>query len=321
MRKLFYYNGLRGVNYLLAPSLTISTLIFVIGMSVNFFIYISRGTIPNAIMDAGAVFLLTLNYILLLFKKITANRATILHVLILSVNFCGSILFEAFSASADAPLWILITMSFSVIPVLFAGMAAFRALPLFIGISICLAYLAAGIVLDDKLLISQLPTFILLYLGLSLGYTYILSINRRIEHENMRMTREQENIMEYFYFTPRQWEQIRAGRMDRSKLESVMRRMERNEREKSQLKYGPGSAEGNRIKEVIGARFRHLTDADLELCRLIVQGYSTVDIARIQGLKLQSITSRRSRLRTKIGLPPDQNLNNYLHILTAEDRR
>lgn len=304
--------------YLLMPSLTISTFIFVVGMSMNFLIYVSRGITPNAVLEACAGFFLILIWILARLEKINVNSAMILHVSILTADFCGSIVIETIAATPDAQLWVLITMAFGVIPVMIAGLTTVRILPFILSMAVLLSYLSAGIALGDKTLISQSPTFILLYLGLSLGYTYVLTITRLIERENLRMTKEQEHIMDYFYFTPRQWEQIRAGRMERSKLEKSLRRMERNDREKSLLESRRDSEEGKRVRDTVLSRHPRLTGGDTELCRLILQGYSTADIARIQGLKLQSVTSRRSRLRTKLGLSPGQNLNEYLRALAGD---
>lgn len=310
-------DGFGKVEYFLLPLIAISTSIFSVGMSVNFFIYVSRGMTINAILDGISAILLVLTWVLLRSKQIDSNRAMVIHVSIITVNLCASIALETIAATPDARLWVSIAMAFGMIPVIIAGTTTIRILPFAVSAAILISYLSAAIALGDTTLISQLPTFILLYLGLSLAYTYILHIARRIEHENIRMTREQENVMDYFYFTPRQWEQIRAGRMDRSKFNENLRRMERNDRERSLLKSRQDSDESKRIKDSILSRHPRLTAGDAELCRLIVQGYSTSDISRIQGLNLQSITSRRSRLRAKLGLKPGQNLNEYLRGLVG----
>lgn len=255
--------------------------------------------------------------VLLRARRLDLNRAIIFHVLVLAADLCGSIIFRNDCRHADARSWVLITIAFGVIPVLIAGTTTVRIFPFLVSAANLSACLSAAIVFADRMLLSQFPTFTLLYLGLSLAYTYVLHLARSIEHENIRMSREQENIMKYFYFTPRQWENIRAGSMDSSVFDESLRRMERNDRERRLLKFRSDSAESRRIRDSVLSRHPRLTSADTELCRLIVQGYSASDISRILGLKLQSVTSRRSRLRTKLGLQAGQNLNEYLRSIAG----
>lgn len=59
-------------------------------------------------------------------------------------------------------------------------------------------------------------------------------------------------------------------------------------------------------------QFPALTSGDLRLCVLIRMNLSTKDIARFQGLTVRGVETARYRLRKKLGLPSESNINEFL---------
>ncbi len=305
---------LKGVEYYLKPSFLISTFVFMAGLTVNFFLYLDRGRTLNAIVDGVSLLILFSVYLLLTTKKWSADRAVIVHVIVIALNFCISIFTEAIEPTDESRLWILMTIAVSIVPVLFAGMTTRRRLPLVVALAIIVSYTAASIIMKDVAMMTQIPTITLLFAAMALGYSYILYICRLTERENIRMSEEQSRIFDYFYFTPKQWEKIREGRMSRQKLRALMEKADKSESAVIDLSAKETQYDGEAIKRKLSHDWPKLTAADIELCDLILRGYSAGEIARIQGLGIQSITSRRSRLRTKLGLAPGENLNSFLKM-------
>ncbi len=309
-------SDLKGVEYYLKPSFLISTFVFIAGLTVNFFLYLDRDRTLNAIVDGVSLLLLFGIFLLLTTKKWNADRAVTAHVLVIAFNFCISILFETVRPTDESRLWILMTIAVSIVPVLFAGMTTQRRLPVVVALAIIVSYAVAAVILDDGALMSQIPTIALLLAAMAFGYSYILHICRMTERENIRMSEEQSRIVDYFYFTPRQWEKIREGRMSRLQLRAIMEKADERERTAIGLSTDEAEHDWEAAKRKLSHDWPKLTAADIELCELILRRYSADEIARIQGLAVQSVTSRRSRLRAKFGLKPGENLNSFLQMRT-----
>lgn len=309
---------LKGVEHYLKPSFLISTFVFIAGMAVNFFIYLDRGRILNSIVDGASMLLLFSVFLLLTTKKWNADRAVTVHVVIVTLNFCISIFAEAVRPTDQSQMWILMTIAVSIVPVLFAGMTTRRRLPIVVALAIIVSYAVASMILDDSSMMAQIPTIALLLAAMAFGYSYVLHICRLTERENIRMSEEQSRIVDYFYFTPKQWEKIREGRMSRLKLRAIMEKADEREKTAIALSVGEAQYNGEAAMRKLSRDWPKLTAADIEMCDLILRGYSAAEIARIQGLEVQSVTSRRSRLRRKFGLAPGENLNNFLNMVTGK---
>ncbi len=307
---------LKGVEYYLKPSFLISTFVFIAGLAVNFFLYLGRGRIFNGVVDGVSLLLLFGVFLMLATKKWSADKAVTAHVLIIVLNLCISILAEAVRPTDESQMWILMTIAVSIVPVLFAGMTTRRRLPVVVALAIIVSYAIAAVILGDGAMMAQIPTITLLFAAMAFGYSYILHIARLTERENLRMSEEQSRIVDYFYFTPKQWEKIREGRMSRLQLRAIMDKADQRERAAVDLSTEETGQDWDEAKRRLSRDWPRLTAADIELCELILRRYSAYEIARIQGLAIQSVTSRRSRLRTKFGLKPGENLNNFLRMQT-----
>ncbi len=100
--------------------------------------------------------------------------------------------------------------------------------------------------------------------------------------------------------------------MSRLKLRGLMEKADQRESKSIALSEKEAEHNGEAVKRKLSQRWPRLTAADIELCDLILRDYSASEIARIKGHEIQSVTSRRSRLRTKLGLSPGENLNSFL---------
>lgn len=62
----------------------------------------------------------------------------------------------------------------------------------------------------------------------------------------------------------------------------------------------------------LSTRFPQLTEAELEVCRLVLQGKSLRDIARITGKSTNNVSTVRGNVRKKLGLPSGIDLKDFL---------
>ncbi|MBQ7421015.1 MAG: tetratricopeptide repeat protein [Prevotella sp.] len=62
----------------------------------------------------------------------------------------------------------------------------------------------------------------------------------------------------------------------------------------------------------LSRQYPHLTKTDLRLCAYLHLGMSTKEIAALTYREIRSVESSRNRLRKKLGLPPDANLQEFL---------
>jgi DNA-binding CsgD family transcriptional regulator len=59
-------------------------------------------------------------------------------------------------------------------------------------------------------------------------------------------------------------------------------------------------------------KFPDLSPVEQRICAFLKMNMSTKDIAELTGKQILSINNARSRIRTKLGLSPDDNLVSYL---------
>ena len=64
----------------------------------------------------------------------------------------------------------------------------------------------------------------------------------------------------------------------------------------------------------LNSRFK-LTKTDLRLAAYIKMNHSNDEIARISGVSNRTVETQRYRLSKKLDLPPDQDLNSYIHAV------
>ncbi len=72
---------------------------------------------------------------------------------------------------------------------------------------------------------------------------------------------------------------------------------------------------------VLKHRFPDLTTNDLRLCACLKMNLCTKEIAALMGLSVRAIENNRYRLRKKVGLSPDRNLNEFLLDIVPDDDR
>jgi len=65
----------------------------------------------------------------------------------------------------------------------------------------------------------------------------------------------------------------------------------------------------------LSEKFPHLTENDKNLCALVRMNLSSKEIASIKNISERSVITARYRLRQKLNLDSDQNLNDFLKQL------
>jgi len=69
---------------------------------------------------------------------------------------------------------------------------------------------------------------------------------------------------------------------------------------------------GAAFNQKLESNYPNLTNAESELCKLIRLGMSNSDIARIRNISKESARKARYRLRQKLSLLEDQNMEDFL---------
>ncbi len=301
-------------------SLKMSTLFFSMGYIFSAIDYILVK--QHLLLWINVISLALLITLLLFYKKkiVSVSFAFLAHIVVITLNLYLGIMHEAALAANGSAMHVGECMCVCIIPAILSGMTHYRWLSIVIavGANVCYAIAAISMGNPDRML-SRIPSFIIVTIGIAFALSYLLAVIRRIERENLRIEGEQKNILQLFDFTPKQLELIKEGRMSRERLNNLVLKMNKKSQDKMIYKLREMAYTHEEIKQAIRNEHTGLTAGDLELCAFIVKGRSSGEIASLRGIHHNSVTAHRSRLRTKLGLNKEQNLNDYLQSIV--DRR
>lgn len=314
MYKRLIINGsvIKGVH--LPLIILISTILFslgYVGASVDYAL-----THQSLLLWVNVVcfLLIWLIYGLFKFRKVRIEPALLLHIVVVTLNLYFGILYEAYAQEEGSLLHIVECMCICMIPAMLAGITTQKMLlPSLITLGVIACYVIAGVAMGNpENMLMHTPAFFIVIAGFGFSFSLILRLSLTLEQENRQRKEEQKNIAHILDLTPKQWELIKQGRMSRKRMEHILHKM--NHRSKEKIIYHAKKIvqSDEEIKQAVREKHPGLSLGDMELCSLIVQGKTVTEIAKLQDIKTHSVTARRSRLRTKLGLEKGENLNDYL---------
>jgi DNA-binding CsgD family transcriptional regulator len=294
----------------------------IIGLGADLIVYYSTGKMPLVVLNGVSMLIYGALLALYRLKKIYADNALLYCCQCLAINIGMSILYEASLNTVDSPTIILTDVGIGMLPTILSGVAQARRMPMFISIFICGCYVAAAVWMQNSPMLWRSPVLLLLLIGLAYGYSYMLSIglktemeNAKAQEENIRVREEQEKIFRMLNLTPLQQKMLKDGRLDSGYMENILEKMEKTTRERLMFEMRKRVHSDEEVKARIREKHPSLSKGDLEMCCMIVKGMTASEISRVSNVRPQSVTSRRSRMRTKLELSPEQNLNDYLTSL------
>ncbi len=293
--------------------LIFSSIFFSLGDIADMITYIIYGKTALIWINAVCLVFILAIYWLYKIKKLDVNRGLLAHIAVVSVNLYLSILHEAKAGVEGSLLNVVECMCVSIIPAMLSGMTRHKWLPLFITSLSIACYTIAGVAMGNpESMLSHIPAFVLAIVGIAYSYSFLINLNRKMEGDNIRISAEHENILNLLDFTPKQRQLIKEGRMSKERFNKLIFNIDKSMQEKMIYEMRDSLQTDEQIKQSIRAHHVNLTAGEMELCVLIVKGKTVTKIAQMRGLHLNSITSQRSRLRTKLGIPSERNLNDYL---------
>ena len=126
-------------------------------------------------------------------------------------------------------------------------------------------------------------------------------------------------VLFYFKITNKEFEQITTGKMTRQGAAELLERSEKTLSTALIDRVKDVIVKEETVKQAIRKTHVGLTDKDLQLCCYIAEGLTTGEIAQILIQAVSSVTARRSRLRTKLGLKESDSLRDYINMLVKRE--
>lgn len=301
----------------------LSTALYIVGLGIHFFFYAMEKKHVLMLLNGVSIVLYGTLYVILRFQKLDINRCMVYSCLVITINLGLSLLIEAKrNHGSESAAIILADVGLGTFPIVAAGMTRVRHYPVYIGTILLGCYIAAAVWTKNELLYMRLPILSIMIVGISYGYSYLLQVNRHREEENARIRgeynriqEEQETVFQILRLTPEQWELMKEGRWNREQSEKLLENMKREDREKLVFQMRDIVQDDEEIKQNIRAKHPDLSKNDMDMCCMIAKGMTVSEISIASGLLRNSVTSRRCRLRKRLGLDAQQNLNEYLSSL------
>ena len=130
---------------------------------------------------------------------------------------------------------------------------------------------------------------------------------------------QQEKLINFFDLDSEQLQLIKTNNMTREDTFRLLEKMEERLQEKI-VDYAKNLVKNE--EEIIAALKKthpDLTFTELQLCCFIVRGKTVAEICDIRNVSASTVTSVRSRLRTKLGLKKKESLQGYLKTVVHAD--
>ena len=306
------------VSDLRTPVLHYSTILFTIGMIFDLFLYHQHEKHLSFFINGIGILTISLIWIIFRFGKIDINKAVICHILAVALNLYLRIISEAFFPMEDTAKNILFTMTVCMIPVIHAGVSTVRYLPLFIALGALLCYTIASLYLMDTTLLYSLPILVFVFIGGAVTVWHLLDVSKSLEHENLKAKDQEQQLIRFFSLHPQQWTMIKEGKLTKKDAEKLLNKLENRTRYKLMMQFKDIVQDEVDTKDILRTKYPQLTSGELQLCYYVIGGLSVAEISDIRGVASSTITSMRSRLRSKLNLEMQDNLKDHLESVVRK---
>lgn len=298
------------VNRLLTAIFLYSSVFFAAGLIYDIVLYLLAGTWYLCIANAVSLLLMGGVLVLYLSKRMNPDISLFTDMLVITLNISFSIIYESIASGPDASFRVLLGMCICTLPIIMASLTGIRSGPLIITLLIICSYSVAAIFIGDEKLFLCMPILMLIYIGAPIALKGIIILSRRLERERIAIAEEKSEFLRIMNIEAERFDLL--GAKDTKEAARLLDELDVKIRETlvAQVKHVITSEEC--IRRAIREHHPGLTDAEMEICVLIVSGKTVSEICEIRHVSPSTVTSIRSRLRKKIGLAPGDSLKSYL---------
>lgn len=241
-------------------------------------------------------------------QKLGMAKALLFSIAAAVVNIYVSIIYEAVWPREDSAGIILFLTCSCIIHCFISGMACSRYVPLAISAGIMLCYAFACITPGDAVLLQRLPVLALIFTGLSVSFIYF-------DIWYKRMIGEQEQVTQLFMLDTKQWDMVKDYNLGNDEIGQLLHQMGNRMKEKVINQAKVLVYQDEEISEALKEKYPCLTNTELKVCCHIMRGQTVGDICKIRNVSPSTVTSIRCRIRKKINLEKNDNLQSFLQAL------
>jgi len=307
-------NSKKSIYQVLSQIVWYSTIFFCAGIIVNLLFFIK--TTYTTLIVVNVVSMLVFIFVALLYrcKRISPTVAILVHVLTISVNLAYYNIFAALYMEdvLRAMESVYINMCIFLALGILSAIIKYRHLPAIISVIGMASYLAAVVIMGDQGVFNAFLILILVFIGTPVVLTRVLKATRRIERENMIVIQERQELLTLLAIEPEHIDLIRGSNFNKQEAAELVDRMDASMREVIVSRVRDSIRTDENIRTALFTACPDLTDSELEVCCSIVEGRTVSEICEIRHVSPSTVTSVRSRIRSKMGLKHGDSLRNHL---------
>lgn len=313
--KLFFSREENFVGYQRQVVLVHYTLILLFCLFANILGFTGPSAPFNITVNLFYFLLILFPFVLYVWKKISMITAGLIMIVTTQVCICAETIYCALHPTNYNLMLIVANTVLLSINSYFSMLVGKKFLPVAVSFSAILTYSITVYLTQDETLLNFLFVFVCVFVVLSLmGHRLVGDFNQ-LSDENSAFRREEKELLHMLRVNKAQIKVYielakKAHSVDRTEelfgllSESAQRHFVSNVREYLlKLELGANHLE---------THFPELTQSELEICRLIIEGKKLRDICTILDKSETNISSQRAHIRKKLGMQPSDILVDVL---------
>ncbi len=292
---------------------------FLLGLAIEIVVFPRVEHWPLFCVYIASDLLLLLAYLLFRRGLIDDNRALVMQALAISAAQCTDMVMQIAAPGPDTGIVLMASACIMIVPVIAAGMTTWKPLPFLLAGICMLIYGIGAFVSGNEALANMFVSLTFLLAGIAVLQRILMNAWRHADYTRERVAEQNAVISRFFNVTPKELELITKGKMTRQKATELLERSERKVSTALIDRVKDVIVKEETVKQAIRKTHSGLTDKDLQLCCHIAEGLTAGEIAHITSKALSSVTARRSRLRTKLGLKEGESLRDHIMMLVNRE--
>lgn len=300
-----------GTKKIVSAAFVYSALFFIAGLVYDLILYITCSDWTMCGVNTASIILVAAVFATYrVGKSSSPDTGMLISMLIISANIAFTIIYEGVIDRPDSSFKILLGMCISTMPVILVTLTKYRwAAPGITIVMLCAFIASAALLRDDKLFYSM-PALLLIYIGAPIALKNIIVVSRHLERQAIAVTEEKEEFLRLMNIGIEHLNFIEAhGRKEATEL---IDKLDNKIRDTLILRAREVITSEEAIKEALKNAYPSLTDAEIEVAVLVVNDKTVSEICAIRHVAPSTVTSIRSRLRKKMGVPTGTSLKGRL---------
>lgn len=316
--RLDYLNTHLETKRFLSMVLKCYTLLYTVGVLYAAYCYWIDNEIFLFVAKTVSVLLALFVFILFYTGKLEPIKAVMANLAMISSVVYVSTIYEGLYPGLRSDEKIMLNMMICLVGCIVGALASLQYISFLISGGAVTSYIIAAVLLKDPVMYRYLPSLIIILFGVS-SFMWYYQNKYKPNVENARLQEEQERLLRFFELEPDEWYRIRDNKMSTEDIRDFLQKM--GERMYSRVVDQAKELvlKDERIIDSLKKAHCNMTPAELEICCLIIRGKTISQICEIRHVSPSTVTSIRSRLRTKLKLKKEDNLQRYLRELVCAD--